>query len=114
MRWLAIAMLLGCGHATPAPQVNNTARATPQIKSPLLVDRARVQLERAHALLTMGAYELAYDAAQRGINILDGDALDEGGALEVGTTQAAHDELVMMTALRIRELERRIARAPAR
>jgi hypothetical protein len=56
------------------------------------------------------AHTLAYAAAQRGLNLLDGDPdLDDGALLELGKSQIADEELVIMTELRTRELERRIS-----
>jgi hypothetical protein len=106
--------LLGCRHAAPPSlAIGNTSSSTarPLRKlTPEVFLAAHAQLEHAYALQEMGDYLQAYAAAQRGLNLLDGDPdLDNGALLEVSTSQASQDELVFMTETRTRELERRIS-----
>jgi len=113
VRAALVLALLGCHHAAPPPAIGNSTSSAlpPVLQAPAkALERARVYLARANALAARGLYLLAYADAQRGINVLDGDPdLDNGALLEASQTQAAQDELVIMTELRTRELERRIS-----
>jgi hypothetical protein len=115
LRVVVVVALLGCRHgASTTPAIGNTASvgALSAVRKPTPEDlkRARSMLERARVMAGVGVYTLAYAAAQRGINLLDGDPdLDDGALLELGKSQIADEELVIMTELRTRELERRIS-----
>jgi len=112
VRVALVAVLLGCHHDSPRTTIANTASVSQVPKpAPDAMQRARVLLSRAQTLVVMGAYLEAYAAAQRGLNVLDGNPdIDDGALLEVSPTQASADELAMMTRMRTRELERRISK----
>jgi len=112
VRVALVIVVLGCHHDSPRTTIANTASVNRVPRpAPDAIERARVLLSRAQTLAVMGAYLQAYAAAQRGLNVLDGDPdIDNGAVLEVSTTQASADELVFMTQMRTRELERRISK----